>query len=88
MSDILKPILITHRSLKEWCGGCPIFQTIGNRCEAPMLNRGWRTCPCRDCLIKTMCEEICDEMRKHKHEIVNKVRGKWKEKHGGVGEDG
>lgn len=78
--------MLVKRSLKEWCGGCDIF--TGNKCKTPILNRGWQTCPCRDCLIKTMCLNICDDMRNHKHEIANGIREKWNKKHGRVGEAG
>ena len=89
--------MLEKRSLKEWCGGCQLFSD--NRCETPMLNRRWRACPCRDCLLKSVCLELCDELQNHKNEVIkrkdeiikikiDKKREIWMKNHGGVGEAG
>jgi len=59
------------RPLKEFCGGCNLFLSLSHKCKKPMLNIGWKDCPCRNCLIKSVCSDLCEEMQDHRKKIVS-----------------
>jgi len=57
--------MLEKRFLKEWCGGCCFFNIDRSKCMNPHLNPMWKRCPCRNCLIKTMCIDECELLIEH-----------------------
>lgn len=95
----LKKNALPIRISPDYCGGCSIFKPDNMRCQDPILDKIWKTCSCKECLIKGMCNNECGPLQKHRNRYVNKQK-KIKEQnvaktlerfidnkpHGGIGE--
>lgn len=52
------------------CYGCFIHD--GHKCtnRLPPEKNGW-VCPCLNCIVKPMCTDVCDEIRRYYYYIRN-----------------
>jgi len=83
----LKKNALPIRHSPDFCGGCSIFKPDNMRCQDPILDKIWKTCLCKECLIKGMCNNECGPLQKHRNSYVNRVkRAEEKKTYGGVGE--
>lgn len=49
------------------CTGCNIKGKCGHERHGDYIRQGkLMRCPCRDCIVKVMCESMCHELRKYK----------------------
>ena len=77
------------RHLSDWCGGCAIFKNEQGKCQDPVLDKMWKRCTCKNCLIKPICNDTCeisDKFRSDQVKIMKKIIEERKKKHGGIGE--
>lgn len=56
------------------CGGCSIFKSDQIRCQDPVLDKLWKGCKCKVCLIKGMCNEECEATQKYRNKYLNKQK--------------
>lgn len=84
----LKKNALKIRSENDWCGGCSIFKPDKIRCQDPVLDKIWKRCKCKICLIKGLCNEECEAIQKYRNNYLNKRKTIREEEkvHGGVGE--
>lgn len=67
---------ITTNVMDEICKGCLLYE---QHIEDPLkyltcngYNKGDMYCPCQNCLVKTMCNEHCELIRKRSWTIFNR----------------
>lgn len=54
------------RIRKDVCKGCRLYENIDedNKCRIPHKKNG-HICPCSICLVKGVCEDVCDLIAKY-----------------------
>ena len=60
------------------CKGCTTYEfglKFGSPCNIPHKMDGY-TCPCSTCLIKSMCQETCDEVEYYMRRNVKRINKK------------
>jgi hypothetical protein len=58
----------------EKCVGCLAYNTNSSMfCQCGLSEKAAKKCPCRKCLVKTMCNEACIKLMKQ----INTERRKW-----------
>ncbi len=67
------------------CKGCLSYERIGTKIvenpeilygSCPGYNIGDINCPCQYCLVKGMCNNICEDLKKSRWFIINNIRRK------------
>ena len=51
------------------CNGCTLAgdHSCGHYAHGDYIRQGeWMRCPCKDCLVKVMCRNMCDALREFK----------------------
>lgn len=50
------------------CKGCTSINICGNQEHGDYMIQGEiQRCPCKDCIVKMMCVEICDDLRQFRN---------------------
>jgi hypothetical protein len=64
------------RNHVRFCAGCGPFDYNPETpsCNDSQLDLIWWKCPCRRCLIKTMCTEECNEIKEYKEKPEGKIK--------------
>ena len=67
---------------KDWklCEGCGMFDPPYSCRDGgnPIFNE--RRCPCIDCLLKVMCDKVCEDFAKYMYETKQIKINVWKGK--------
>jgi len=67
-ADLLKDILDQKLSLCKGCYG------LTYSCKLPPIFKTESKCPCIECLVKSMCEQSCEDYDSYKKSIGNKYQ--------------